>query len=70
MTAAPDAEVLAAQASITRPKTPLLRRSEAAAYVKAVWGFPCATRTLAKLAVIGGGPTFRRDGPDSAVPNR
>jgi len=40
----------------------LLRRSEAAEYVENKRGMPCKKTTLAKLAVIGGGPTFRRAG--------
>ena len=38
------------------------RRRDAATYVTSVWGVPCAARTLAKLAVIGGGPLFRKAG--------
>jgi hypothetical protein len=38
----------------------MLRRAEAAEYVRESWGYPLAARTLAKLACIGGGPTFRR----------
>jgi hypothetical protein len=38
------------------------RRREAAKYVRDTWGVPCAEKTLAKLAVIGGGPPFRRYG--------
>ncbi len=34
----------------------LLRRAEAAEYVHDKWGYPCSPRTLAKYAVIGGGP--------------
>lgn len=34
----------------------LLRRKEAAAYIRDRYGIPCAESTLAKLAVIGGGP--------------
>ncbi len=37
----------------------LLRRSEAARHVFERWGYPCAARTLAKYAVIGGGPPAR-----------
>ena len=33
-----------------------LRRRDAARYVREKWGLPCELRTLAKLAVIGGGP--------------
>src|SRR5262245_46683557 len=39
-----------------------LRRREAAKYVRDAWGVPCAERTLAKLAVVGGGPIFQRMG--------
>jgi hypothetical protein len=39
-----------------------LRRAEAAEYVRSQWGLPCARQTLAKLAVTGGGPTFRKAG--------
>jgi len=38
----------------------MLRRAEAAEYVRESWGYPLAARTLAKLACIGGGPPFRR----------
>ena len=39
-----------------------LRRREAAAYVEERHGIPCAPKTLAKYAVIGGGPIFRKAG--------
>jgi hypothetical protein len=39
-----------------------LRRSDAAAYVTNQYGFPCSRQWLAKLAVMGGGPTFRKAG--------
>jgi hypothetical protein len=39
-----------------------LRRADAAAYVNRIWGFPCSRQWLAKLAVIGGGPVFRKAG--------
>jgi hypothetical protein len=38
------------------------RRAEAARYVREIWGLPCSPSWLAKLAVIGGGPTFRKAG--------
>jgi hypothetical protein len=38
------------------------RRLEAAAYVRSSYGFPCSPRWLAKLAVIAGGPIFRKAG--------
>jgi hypothetical protein len=40
----------------------LLRRKAASKYLDDVHGIPRAPSTLAKLAVIGGGPTFRRVG--------
>jgi hypothetical protein len=39
-----------------------LRRADAAAYVSTRYGFPCSRQWLAKLAVIGGGPVFRKAG--------
>ena len=39
-----------------------LRRSEAAIYITERYGFPCSRQWLAKLAVIGGGPVFRKAG--------
>jgi hypothetical protein len=39
-----------------------LRRKAAAEYVRQIWGAPCAPSWLAKLAVVGGGPIFRRAG--------
>ena len=39
-----------------------LRRADAAAYIAERYGFPCSRQWLAKLAVIGGGPVFRKAG--------
>ena len=39
-----------------------LRRADAATYVTQHYGFPCSRQWLAKLAVIGGGPVFRKAG--------
>jgi hypothetical protein len=39
-----------------------LRREQAAQYVREIWGLPCSTRWLAKLAVVGGGPVYRKAG--------
>lgn len=39
-----------------------LRRAEAALYVTGRYGFPCSRQWLAKLAVVGGGPVFRKAG--------
>ena len=41
----------------------LLRRTEAATYVTGTYGIPCSPKTLAKLAVVGGGPAYRKAGP-------
>jgi len=46
----------------------LRRRSDAAEYLRCEWGIPCATKTLAKLAVIGGGPVFRKAGRTPLYP--
>lgn len=37
-----------------------LRRDLAAAYVQSTYGFPCSRQWLARLAVVGGGPAFRK----------
>lgn len=39
-----------------------LRRAEASLYLKEAHGIHRATSTLAKLAVVGGGPRFQRVG--------
>lgn len=39
-----------------------LRRKEAAIYIVEKFGIPCSYRTLAKLAVVGGGPPYRKAG--------
>ncbi len=39
-----------------------LRRMEAARYVQQAFGFSCSRQWLAKLAVIGGGPVYRKAG--------
>ena len=38
------------------------RRVFAAEYVREEWGLPCSPAWLAKLAVVGGGPTFQKAG--------
>jgi hypothetical protein len=43
-------------------RTHFLRRKQAADYIGQVWGIPISPRTLAKLAVVGGGPPFRKAG--------
>ena len=44
---------------MTTPPRPL-RRAEASEYLKENWGIDRAPSTLAKLATLGGGPSFRR----------
>jgi hypothetical protein len=44
------------------PESKFLRRMDAAAYVRGRWGLPCSPRWLAKLAVTGGGPIYRKAG--------
>lgn len=44
----------------TLPK--YLRRADAARYVEEKWGTPCSPKWLAKLAVVGGGPIYRKAG--------
>jgi hypothetical protein len=40
----------------------MYRRKEAAAYITKRFGLPVASTTLAKLAVLGGGPAFHKAG--------
>ena len=40
----------------------LLSRAEASDYLRGVWKIPHSIGTLAKLAVVGGGPEFRKAG--------
>jgi hypothetical protein len=42
--------------------THFLPRSKAAAYVESRYGIPCSKHWLAKLAVKGGGPIYRKAG--------
>jgi hypothetical protein len=46
----------------TRDGKRYLRRAEASAYIVDRYGFPCSRQWLAKLAVVGGGPIFRKAG--------
>jgi hypothetical protein len=47
---------------MTTNTTRYLRRADAAHYVRTVWGMPCSPKWLAKLAVVGGGPVYRKAG--------
>jgi hypothetical protein len=40
----------------------MLRRTDAAKYIEEKWGARYSPKTLAKLAVVGGGPKFRKAG--------
>lgn len=39
-----------------------LRRKNASKYLLDMWGISRTAKTLAKLAVTGGGPSFQKDG--------
>jgi hypothetical protein len=39
-----------------------MRRADAARYIRETYGIPCVPTTLAKHAVVGGGPAFRKAG--------
>ena len=45
-------------------------RIEAALHVHDKWGYPCSPKTLAKYAVIGGGPRFRKAGQFRSITKR
>src|SRR4051812_18341973 len=51
-----------AETQAGRPREPLKRRAAASTYLKERWGIERAAGTLAKLAVTGGGPPFRKAG--------
>jgi len=40
----------------------LLRRADAAEYVRTRYGFPCSKQWLAKLVTTGGGPVYMKAG--------
>jgi hypothetical protein len=45
-----------------KPIARYMRRADAAEYIQSTYGFPCSRQWLAKLAVIGGGPVYRKAG--------
>ena len=47
---------------LRRSSVQYLRRAEAAQYIQDTYGFPCSRQWLAKLAVVGGGPIYRKAG--------
>lgn len=40
----------------------MMRRADAARYIRTTYGIPCVASTLAKYACLGGGPAFRKAG--------
>jgi hypothetical protein len=42
-----------------------LNRQCASEHIEKTWGLRCSARTLAKLAVVGGGPAFHKSGRDA-----
>ena len=40
----------------------VMRRADAARYLRKAYGFPCVTTTLAKYGCQGNGPVFRKAG--------
>ena len=60
---------MARLAKVAANKRERLRRRDAAAeYIQSEWSIPCKPKTLAKLAVIGGGPVFRKAGRTPLYP--
>lgn len=46
----------------------LLRRAEASTYLRETWNIPHSPETLAKLAVSGSGPEYRKAGRTPLYP--
>lgn len=44
------------------PRERMMRRAEAAAFIRETFGVSCCASTLAKLAVVGGGPEYQKFG--------
>ena len=61
MSAIPKAQLGEEATVVAAPPRRDMTRCEAAQYTTDRW-FPCSPKTLAKLAVIGGGPAFRKAG--------
>ena len=62
MDTSPIALLAANSTSETGTATNYFRRDSAATYVRDTYGMPCSSQWLAKLAVIGGGPAYRKAG--------
>ena len=61
MSAIPKAQLSGEATVVATPPRRSMTRSEAAQYTTDHW-FPCSPKTLAKLAVVGGGPAFCKAG--------
>ena len=48
--------------SETTPAERLMRRTKAADFIRETFGVSCCASTLAKLAVVGGGPEYQKFG--------
>jgi hypothetical protein len=57
-----DGVAIAHDLSRTSTRRIPLRRKDAAKYVRDVHGQPCSDKTMAKYAVVGGGPPYRKAG--------
>jgi hypothetical protein len=47
---------------LNAPTPRYFRRADGARYIRETWGLPCSSKWLAKLAVVGGGPVYRKAG--------
>ena len=61
MSAIPKAQLSGEATVVAATRKRDMTRAETAQYITDHW-FPCSPKTLAKLAVIGGGPAFRKAG--------
>jgi hypothetical protein len=61
MSAIPKAQLSEEATVVAAPLKRDMTRVETARYISDYW-FPCSPKTLAKLAVVGGGPPFRKAG--------
>jgi hypothetical protein len=61
MSAIPKAQLSGEATVVAATRKRDMTRAETAQYITEHW-FPCSPKTLAKLAVIGGGPAFRKAG--------
>lgn len=57
-------EIMTSNGTEAQPTERYYRRREASAYLREKWAMRCAEQTLARYAVEGCGPPFRRFGRD------